>query len=162
MTMKQKAVKSKKIATPRIPRIRLNSGAWSPLVDMIDIFPGHRGSSREGELELYDAPIGIRFEIEVAKKSEPLLEAECVWEKSISPLCIWQEAGRYHMIYTASGGHCYAVSDDAYNWNRPELSEVEYNGSKKNNLISSPGILIDVKGALRSCDRSPGIGYWSL
>ena len=93
MTMKQKAVKSKKIATPRIPRIRLNSGAWSPLVDMIDIFPGHRGSSREGELELYDAPIGIRFEIEVAKKSEPLLEAECVWEKSISPLCMWQEAG---------------------------------------------------------------------
>ncbi|AWT60363.1 MAG: hypothetical protein DF168_01571 [Candidatus Moanabacter tarae] len=138
MTMKQKSVKSKKIATPRIPRIRLNSGAWSPLVDMIDVFPGHRGSSREGELELYDAPIGIRFEIEVAKKSEPLLEAECVWEKSIAPLCIWQEAGRYHMIYTASGGHCYAISDDAYNWNRPELSEVEYNGLKKNNLISSP------------------------
>ena len=30
-----------------------------------------------------------------------------------------------------------------------------------NNLISSPGILIDVKGALRSCDRATGIGYWS-
>ena len=34
----------------RPPRIRLNTGAWSPLVDMIDVFPGHRGSSRHGEL----------------------------------------------------------------------------------------------------------------
>ena len=31
-----------------------------------------------------------------------------------------------------------------------------------NNLISSPGILIDVKAALRSYDLAPGIRYWSL
>ena len=31
-----------------------------------------------------------------------------------------------------------------------------------NNLISSPGILIDVKAALRSCELVPGIRYWSL
>ena len=31
-----------------------------------------------------------------------------------------------------------------------------------NNLISSPGILIDVKAALRSCDLPPGTRYWSL
>ena len=31
-----------------------------------------------------------------------------------------------------------------------------------NNLISNPGIFIDVKGALRSCDRASGISYWSL
>ena len=30
------------------------------------------------------------------------------------------------------------------------------------NLISSPGVLIDVKAALRSCDLAPGIRYWSL
>jgi UDP-N-acetyl-D-galactosamine dehydrogenase len=31
-----------------------------------------------------------------------------------------------------------------------------------NNLISSPGILIDVKAALRSCNLAPSIRYWSL
>ena len=31
-----------------------------------------------------------------------------------------------------------------------------------NNLISCPGILIDIKAALRSCDLVPGIRYWSL
>ncbi len=129
--------REKNTPQPRIPRIRLNTGAWSTLVDMIDVFPGHRGASREGELELYDAPIGIRFEIEEALKSEPLLEAEAEWEGGIAPLCIWQDKGRYHMIYTASEGHCYAASDDAYNWTRPDLNEVDYNGSKKNNLLAS-------------------------
>ncbi|HIN93985.1 MAG TPA: nucleotide sugar dehydrogenase, partial [Alphaproteobacteria bacterium] len=31
-----------------------------------------------------------------------------------------------------------------------------------NNLISCPGILIDIKAALRSCDLVPGMRYWSL
>ena len=31
-----------------------------------------------------------------------------------------------------------------------------------NNLTSNPGILIDVKAALRSYDLDPGIRYWSL
>ena len=31
-----------------------------------------------------------------------------------------------------------------------------------NNLTASPGILIDVKAALRSCDLAPGVRYWSL
>ncbi len=131
--------KQKEPFKPRPPRIRPNTGAWSPLVDMIDVFPGHRGSSRNGELELYDAPSGIRFEIEEAQKSEPLLEAEKEWEEnSIAPLCIWREDERYHMLYDTAGGQGYAVSEDAYNWTRPNLNEVEYNGSKHNNLISSP------------------------
>ena len=68
----------------RPPRIRLNEGAWNPLVDMMDVFPGHRGSSRDGELELYDAPLNIRFEIEEATKSEPILQAVEEWEGSQS------------------------------------------------------------------------------
>ncbi len=59
---------------------------------MMDVMPGNRGASRDGELELYDAPLGIRFEIEEATKSEPLLEALQPWEQnSISPLSVWKE-----------------------------------------------------------------------
>jgi hypothetical protein len=143
--------KQKKPYKRRPPRIRLNTGAWSPLVDMIDVFPGHRGTSRDGELELFDAPSGIRFEIEEAQKSEPLLEAEKQWEgNSISPLCIWQENGRYHLLYDTKEGQAYAVSEDAYNWTRPELNEVEHNGSKQNNLISNPA-----KGATGTFEKKP-------
>ena len=121
----------------RPPRIRLNAGAWSPLVDMIDVFPGHRGSSRHEELELYDAPLGIRFEIEEAVKSEPILQATMEWEGThVSPLYIWQRDGRYHLLYDSEGGQCYAVSDDAYNWTRTVLNEVEFNGSSENNLLA--------------------------
>ena len=130
----------------RPPRIRLNEGAWNPLVDMMDVFPGHRGSSRDGELELYDAPLNIRFEIEEATKSEPILQAVEEWEGSqISPLYVWQHEGRHHMLYDSEGGQCYAVSDNSYDWTRPHLNEVEFNGSKKNNLIS------------RSCKGTTGI-----
>ena len=131
--------KEKKPLGARPPRIRLNTGAWSPLVDMIDVFPGHRGSSRDGELELYDAPAGIRFEIEEALKSAPLLEAERAWEENqVAPLCIWQQDGRYHMLYDSGGGQAYALSEDAYHWIRPDLGQVEYQGSKRNNLLANP------------------------
>ena len=106
---------------------------------MTDVFPGHRGRSRHGELELYDAPRGIRFEVEAARKSKPLLEATAPWEGAvIAPLSVWQEDGRYHMLYESGGGHCIACSDDGYEWSRPELGEVEHEGSKANNLIASP------------------------
>ena len=124
---------------PRPARIRPNAGAWSPLVDMTDVLPGQRGTSRHGELELFDAPIGIRFEIEEAVKSAPLLEVTRDWEReSISPLYVWQGDGRYHMLYDCESGHCYAHSEDAYDWTRADVNEVEYDGSKNNNLLSHP------------------------
>ena len=54
---------------PHPPRIRPNAGAWSPLVDMIDIFPGHRGTSRDGELDLsaLGGTVGIRIKMFNAK-----------------------------------------------------------------------------------------------
>ena len=56
-------------AQPRPPRIRPNVGTWSPLVDMIDIFPGHRGISRDGELDLsaLGGTVGIRIKMFNAK-----------------------------------------------------------------------------------------------
>ena len=103
---------------------------------MTDVFPGNRSIDRKGVYDLYDAPIGVQLRVEEAIKSEPLLEAETEWETGgISPLYMWQEDGRYHMIYGASpNGACYAVSEDAYHWTRPEMGMIEFNGSKKNNL----------------------------
>ena len=117
--------------------VRRNSGAWRPIVDVTDVYPGTRGIDRRGVYNLYDAPIGVHLKVEEAVKAGPLLEAEMEWEtKGISPLYMWQEDQRYHMLYGASpNGACYAVSDDAYHWTRPEMGWIEFNGSKKNNII---------------------------
>ena len=117
--------------------IRQNSGAWRPIVDVTDVYPGTRGIDRRGVYNLYDAPIGVHLKVEEAVKAGPLLEAEMEWEtEGISPLYMWQEDQRYHMLYGASpNGACYAVSEDAYHWTRPEMGWIEFNGSKKNNII---------------------------
>jgi len=51
--------------------------------------------------------------------------------------------GEYRMWYIAEGNDrkrhiCYAVSKDGFNWERPKLGLVEYNGSKQNNLVAGP------------------------
>ena len=124
----------------RPPRILCNTGAWSPLVDTTDIYGGNRGMNREDLFTPFDAPIGIQFEVETALKSEPMLEAVQAWEHpTIAPLYIWQDEGAYHMLYESGGvGIAYAQSDDAYQWTRPELGQVEFQGSKQNNLIANP------------------------
>ena len=117
-------------------RPRSNPGTWMPLIDVSEIFPGNRSVSRQGEYNLYDAPVGIELRIEEAAKAPVVFEGEVEWEKGgLSPSDLWYEDGRYHMFYHAAGtGTCYAVSDDCYHWTRPELGEVEYDGSKKNNI----------------------------
>jgi hypothetical protein len=129
-------------------------GTWRPIVDWTDVFPGNRGVNRQGIYDLYDAPVGIALRIEEADKSAPLLIAERPWEGDgqIVPVAFWQADARYHMLYTvwdrrakldraakALGGErtctCYAVSDDASYWTRPELGLVEYEGSSRNNIL---------------------------
>ena len=124
----------------RPPRILCNTGAWSPLVDTTAIYAGNRGFNRDDLFTPFDAPVGIRFEVESALKSEPLLEAVKAWERpGIAPLYIWQDDGAYHMLYESGGnGAAYARSDDAYRWTRPELGQVEFQGSRQNNLIANP------------------------
>ena len=117
-------------------RPRSNPGIWTPLIDVHEIFPGNRSVSREGVYNLYDAPVGVEHKIEVATKKPVVFDGEVEWEKEgTSGGDVWFEDGRYHMFYYVFGqGTCYAVSDDCYNWTRPELGEVEFNGSKKNNI----------------------------
>ena len=117
----------------RRPRIRRNKGAWNPLVDLTEIFPGNRGVNRQGMYELYDGPLGVEVRVEQARRSEALLEATAEWEQggSISPLFIWETDGLQHMIYQCSRveGTCYSTSVDGYDWERPELGQVEFKGS---------------------------------
>ena len=136
----------------RAKRIRQNPGAWNPIVDLTDIAAGNRAMSRAGRFELYDAAIGVKLRVEPAWKSEPLLEAVEEWEKGhfIGALFIWEAEDRFHMIYECSRaeGTCYATSADGYQWERPELGQVEFKGSKKNNILAhgikgATGVFID-------------------
>ena len=90
------------------------------------------------------------------------------WERpGIAPLYIWQDDGAYHMLYESGGnGAAYARSDDAYQWTRPELGQVEFQGSRQNNLIANPprgssGVFEDPQappgGTLQSDGRQYGV-----
>ena len=120
-------------------RPRGNPGTWIPLVDVSEVFPGNTCSSRQGEYNLYDVPIGVQLKIEEATKAPMVFQGQAEWEtEGVSPSYMWQEDGRYHMLYHATGsGTCYAISEDCYHWTRPELGEVEYKGSKKNNILAN-------------------------
>ena len=52
------------------------------------------------------------------------------------------------MLYKSESGTCYATSDDAYHWRRPELGEVAFDGSTANNIlkegiVGSSGVFVD-------------------
>ena len=123
-------------------RPRGNPGTWIPMVDVSEVYPGNRSVSRKGVYNLYDAPIGVKLNIEEAVKVPMVFDEPVEWERDdIVAEAMWQEDGKYHLLYHVTGtGICYAVSDDCYNWTRPELGEVEYKGSKKNNILANgPG-----------------------
>ena len=120
---------------------RDNPDDWIPLVDLMEIFGGFRYVDDHGFYDLHDAPIGVSLRIEEANKTDPILKAEMEWEKEgkMRPLGIWKKDGQFHLVYNTSGSPlvtCYAVSEDGYNWTRPELGQVEFKGSKKNNIVA--------------------------
>ena len=45
----------------RSKRIRYNSGAWNPIVDLTEIFPGSRNLDHRGVLELNDGAVGVKL-----------------------------------------------------------------------------------------------------
>ena len=136
----------------RSPKIRANCGAWNPIVDTTDLFAGNRSVDRNGVYDLYDAPVGVALRVEQAGRSEPLLEATESWEnRSVAPLFIWKTDEGFKILYSARYGTCLATSDDGYKWTRPELGEVEFEGSTANNLLAdgiagASGVFIDPHG----------------
>ena len=107
---------------------------------------------RQGVFRLFDGAIGVKLRVERAESSEPLLEATAEWERGefIGPLFIWKAGGLLHMIYECSRANAtaYATSTDGYKWTRPEMGQVEFDGSSANNLLrngirGATGVFID-------------------
>ena len=129
-------------------------GEWIPMIDWSSTFPGNRGVNRHDKYELHDVPIGVRLSIEEAKK-HVILTADQEWDgdppgkAEYVPLKIWKDKEKYKLLYTSHprrtknpglGGSvhlCYATSDDGYNWERINLEQVEWNGSKNNNIVAN-------------------------
>ena len=57
-------------------RPRLNPGTWMAMVDVAEVFTGHRSLTRDGRYEMFDGPIGVQLRVEEADKSELLLTPE--------------------------------------------------------------------------------------
>jgi len=125
----------------RSKRIRYNNGAWNPIVDLTEIFPGNRNVDERGVCRLYDGAVGVKLRVEQAERSEPLLEAVAPWERGsgISPLLIWNADGLWHMLYEISAADKtgYATSEDAFHWERPVMGQVGFGGSTENNLLAN-------------------------
>ena len=71
-------------------------------------------------------------------RRKPILELNMPWEsKHITMFTVFFSEGKWRMYYVDEDYKrvCYAESDDAENWTRPELGIVEVDGSSKNNII---------------------------
>jgi len=118
-------------------RPRANHGDWIALVDLMEIYTGHREFTKQGSFQPFDEPSNITLEVEEANKSESLLPKE-PWNTTLAhPLWVWTDNNQYKMLYHAhsSNSVCYSISDDGYHWNSQTIGEVEFNGSKNNNII---------------------------
>ena len=147
-------------------RPRFNPGTWMAMVDVQEIFAGHRSITRDGRYEMYDGAVGVRLRVEEADKSEPFIRREKDWEQEghLGPSNFWMEGGRMHMIYNVGENSCYALSDDGYHWERPVLKQKEFNGSTENNIlgIPVPGHILEDPGA-PPAERFKSIsaaGFW--
>ena len=75
----------------------------------------------------------------------PVLISEHPWEAfSIGWSCVLEDDGLFKLWYSACGADqwtggpwylCYAISEDGLTWEKPELGLIEYDGSKRNNIV---------------------------
>ncbi len=114
---------------------RQNSGEWQPLLDWFDVYAGNRSKDRHGQFGLYDSPFGIQLSVEAASMSDVLFTEDCDWAGGLLPQYVWQKDGQYGMLYRARGGTAYRYSEDGYQWTRPEIGRIDFNGSTQNNLV---------------------------
>ena len=90
---------------------------------------------------------GVRLEVNPPRKAGVVLSQEKPWEAFyIHPISLVHHQGEYllyYFVYPVEGRHyrhgmCLATSKDGLQWERPELGQVEYAGSKANNLVDMP------------------------
>ncbi len=96
--------------------------------------------------KLNNVPYGIEIKSQEAKKTAIWLKAEKPWEAmAIGPyLTVIYEDGIYRLWYYVSSPDfhddfdsrlCYAESTDGFNWKKPNLNLIEYEGDKKTNIV---------------------------
>jgi hypothetical protein len=86
------------------------------------------------------------------KTGESTITKDRSWERGgLGPFsCVLWENGRYHLWYHAmdaklwhtsptAGSICYATSDDGIVWKKPDLGIIEYEGSRRNNIVIGHG-----------------------
>ena len=94
---------------------------------------------RSGVAEQWDSPSGIEIDVQQARKSDPILLADRPWEEGgiASVKGIFRRNDRHEMYYsTISGCQCLAVSEDGATWTKPDLGIVEFDGSRRNNIVA--------------------------
>ena len=110
-----------------------------PLLDWWYVHAGYMGF-KDGESRTWDAPSGIEIEVQAADTSDPLILPDQPWERDGHGAVgsFYEKNGTYIMYYRANpGGLCRAESEDGFNWTKPELGAVEFEGSKANNIAST-------------------------
>jgi hypothetical protein len=92
------------------------------------------------QLSRPSAPHGIRIEVQPAKRVGPILKRENPWEAGYVIFKTVIKDGDIYRAWCKSlpGGDTYMESKDGFNWTRPNLGLVEFEGSKDNNLLK-PG-----------------------
>ena len=97
-----------------------------------------------------DVPTGIRIEVQPAGKLGPVIRNDQPWEFFTPYVNLIHHEGKYLLFYNtttyrlgrSSEGYmvCYAESDDGLNYRKPALGQVEFQGSRENNLVLGPGV----------------------
>lgn len=96
---------------------------------------------------------GVTLRVHPPRKTgDTTITTDRPWERGgLGPFSsvLWDN-GRYHMWYHAmdaklwhtspvAGSICYATSDDGITWTKPDLGIIEYEGSRRNNIVIGHG-----------------------
>ncbi|MBN1435953.1 MAG: hypothetical protein JW936_02665 [Sedimentisphaerales bacterium] len=104
----------------------------------------------EAEFRRFEPAYGVEIVVREAHTTEPLIQPQHSYEAGgIQIGTILKDGGIYRMWANAGWGdlhkrgthkgYCYYESEDGYEWKRPNLALVEYEGSKDNNLLAFGG-----------------------
>ena len=115
----------------------------TPFVDWYGIWAGHGGVGRDGLSWIQDPPLGdLRLKVQPGRWSEPIFhDAEHPWETGgMTPWFVFPDDDKLKVWYSTKGKdgvsyQAYAETVDGYNWDKPELGLVDYDGSNANNLL---------------------------
>ncbi|MBI4580173.1 MAG: hypothetical protein HY718_10755 [Planctomycetes bacterium] len=89
-----------------------------------------------------DRPHGVRLRAEAAQRTGPVIAPERPWEqRGISVSTLLLDEGRYRLWAASRDKNLkwrgvYYESADGRNWQRPNLGQVEFEGSRDNNLLA--------------------------